>query len=128
MKFRSKYEKTVHGNIPTKQRKTVEYEPQHPAINYNTPSRYIPDFRLGNGILVECKGYFDARARGKMLRVKKQNPTLDIRFLFQRANNRITKSLNSLMYWQWAERHGFQWAEGEEIPQSWYEEKGTLKS
>lgn len=122
MKFRSKYEKKVYGNVPDEHIKDVEYEPQSPRVDYNTPSRYIPDFRLPSGVLVECKGYFDSRARGKMLRVKKQNPKLDIRFLFQRANNRITKSPNSLMYWQWAEKHGFPWAEGEIIPEDWYNE------
>lgn len=123
MKFRSKYEKRVWESVPTKFKRRVDYEPQSPRICYNTPSQYIPDFRLPNGILVECKGYFDSRARGKMLRVKKQNTELDIRFLFQRANNRITKSPNSLMYWQWAERHGFKWAEGDSIPEEWYSEK-----
>lgn len=122
MKFRSKFEKRVWENVPTAVKRRVDYEPQSPRIDYNTPSRYIPDFALGNGVLVECKGYFDGRARGKMLRVKKQNKNLDIRFLFQRANNRITKSPNSLMYWEWAERHGFPWAEGDVIPEEWYNE------
>lgn len=122
MKFRSKYEKRVWGNVPAKTKRRVEYEPQSPSICYNTPSRYIPDFKLPNGVLVECKGYFDSKSRGKMLRVKAQNPGLDIRFLFQRANNRITKSPNSLMYWQWAEKHGFPWHEGDSIPEEWYEE------
>lgn len=121
-KFRSKFEKRVYESVPRNQRGFVDYEPQSPPICYNTPARYIPDFRLPNGILVECKGYFDARSRAKMLRVRKQNPDLDIRMLFQRANNRITKSPNSMMYWQWAEKHGFLWAEGDVMPQEWLEE------
>lgn len=120
MKFRSKFEKRVYENISDKERRLVEYEPQDPVISYNTPARYIPDFRLPNGILVECKGYFDSRARGKMSRVKKQNPDADIRFLLQRANNRITKSPNSMMYWQWCEKHGYPWAEGDVIPEEWF--------
>lgn len=119
MKFRSKFEKRVYENAG---KRKLDYEPQKPAICYNTPSHYIPDFRLPNGILVECKGYFDSRSRGKMLRVKKQNPGLDIRFLFQRANNRITKSPNSMMYWEWAEKHGFTWSEGDTIPEEWFDE------
>lgn len=117
MKFRSKFEKRVWENRDGRQ---LVYEPQSPVITYNTPSRYIPDFDLGNGVLVECKGYFDSRSRGKMVRVKRQNPSLDIRFLFQRANNRITKSSNSMMYWEWAEKHGFPWAEGDRIPEEWF--------
>ena len=96
MKFRSKFEKSVYEALG-KLKKSVDYEPQDAVIRYVTPSRYIPDFRLPNGIYIECKGYFDARARGKMRRVRKDNPSLDIRFVFQRANNRITKSKNSMM-------------------------------
>jgi hypothetical protein len=120
MKFRSKFEKRVSENAGDRE---LVYEPQEPVVNYNTPSRYIPDFRLPNGVLVECKGYFDSRSRGKMLRVKKQNKHLDIRLLFQRANNRITKSQNSMMYWEWAEKHGFPWAEGDTIPEEWYDDE-----
>tara|TARA_Y100001973_G_C5205838_1_gene341509 strand:- start:440 stop:802 length:363 start_codon:yes stop_codon:yes gene_type:complete len=120
VKFRSKFEKSVYEALG-KLKKSVDYEPQDAVIRYVTPSRYIPDFRLPNGIYIECKGYFDARARGKMRRVRKDNPSLDIRFVFQRANNRITKSKNSMMYWEWAERHGFPWAEGT-IPQEWFDE------
>ena len=119
MKFRSKYEKRVYEN---RGKRKLDYEPQTPAIVYTTSARYIPDFALGNGVLVECKGYFDPRARAKMLAVKRQHPELDIRILFMRANTRLTKSKNSLMYWQWAEKHGFIWDEGDTIPEEWYKE------
>lgn len=125
MKFRSKFEKRVYENIEDKG--GVEYEPQKPVIAYTVPSRYIPDFLLPNGVFVECKGYFDSRSRAKMIRVKKENPDLDIRFLFQRANNRLTKSSNSMMYWQWCEKHGFLWEEGDHIPESWYGKKKKKK-
>lgn len=118
MKFRSKYEKRVYENRGERE---LDYEPTTPVISYNTPARYIPDFRLQNGVYIECKGYFDSRSRAKMLRVKKQNQGLDIRMLFQRASNRITKSPNSMTYWQWAEKHGFPWSEGEVIPKEWHD-------
>ena len=57
-----------------------------------------------------------------MLAVRNNNKDLDIRFVFQRANNRLTKSPNSMMYWEWAEKHGFLWSEGQ-IPNSWWKEK-----
>lgn len=120
-KYRSSYEKRVHENVDG--RRTVDYEPPDAALNYNRPATYIPDFRLANGILVEAKGYFKPADRTKMLLVKKQNPQADIRFLFQRANNKLTKAKNSIAYWQWAERHGFEWAEGERIPDAWFKEK-----
>jgi hypothetical protein len=119
LKFRSKYEKRVYENETEKGRE-LEYEPTDPKIEYTTKASYTPDFKLPSGVLVEAKGYFDARARSKMLYVKKQNPDLDIRMLFQRPGNRLTKSKNSMSYADWADKHGFPWAEGDEIPEEWY--------
>jgi len=118
MKFRSKFEKNVYEHAQRHKRK-LEYEPSSPVVRYITPSVYVPDFRLPNGVLVECKGYLSPRDRRKMLQVKRDNKDLDIRFVFQRANNRLTKSPNSMMYWQWAEKHGFMYSE-ESIPEEWY--------
>lgn len=120
MKFRSKYEKKVYDN---RGKRKLDYEPSFPVIVYTTSARYIPDFSLGNGVLVETKGYFDPRARAKMLAVARQNPELDIRFLFMRASVRLTKSKNSMTYGQWASKHGFIWSEGEHIPEEWYNNK-----
>ena len=44
---------------------------------------YTPDFVLCNGIIIETKGMFTAADRRKHLAVKKQHPSLDIRFVFQ---------------------------------------------
>ncbi len=120
MKFRSKFEKELYNNA-RKRKKKLAYEPNEPRVIYTTTNRYIPDFVLPNGVIVEAKGYFKAKDRTKMLNVSRNNSDLDIRFVFQRANNRLTKSPNSMMYWQWAEKHGFKWAEGN-IPDSWWEE------
>ena len=119
MKFRSKFEKRIWENAGDRK---LDYEPQSPVISYHTTARYIPDFRLPNGVLVESKGYFNSRDRGKMLRVKAQNPGLDLRILFQRAHNRITKSPNSLTYAEWAQKHGFIWGEGDTIPEEWFDD------
>jgi len=103
----------------------VPYEYEKMKIKYIKPAsehQYTPDIVLDNGIIVEAKGYFESKDRTKMVAVKKQNPHLDIRFLFQKANNRITKSSNSRMYWQWCEDNGFLWAEGTTIPKEWFDE------
>ncbi len=121
MKFRSGFEKKIFQNAKKKKKK-VEYEPQDSHLHYTLPRKYIPDFRLPNGVLVEAKGRFTAADRTKLLRVRLENPEIDLRLLFQRANNRLTKSPNSLMYWQWAERHDFIWAEGETIPLEWFKD------
>lgn len=116
--FRSGFEKKVYEEAQG----PLEYEPDDLVINYTVTARYIPDFELPNDIIVETKGYFPPRDRAKMLKVKKQNPELDIRFVFQKPDNRLTKSKRSITYWQWAERHGFPWAEGS-IPLKWWKEK-----
>lgn len=116
--FRSGFEKKIWEEAEG----PITHEPDSVDIRYTTTSRYIPDFQLPNGILIETKGYFPPRDRSKMLKVKKQNPKLDIRFVFQRPNNKITKSKNSIMYWEWAERHGFKWADGH-IPLKWWKER-----
>lgn len=102
----------------------MDYEPASPIIRYVVPARYIPDFQLDNGVFIEVKGWLRPRDRAKMLRVKKNNPELDIRFVFQRANSRIGKSPNSLMYWEWCEKHGFPWSEGT-VPEEWYHNEGS---
>ena len=121
MKFRSKFEKRIWDALPSGS--GVVYEPPDGKLHYTLPKRYIPDFVLPNGIVIEAKGYFTSADRTKMLRVQKENPGVDIRFLFMRANNRLTKSPNSRTYWQWAEQHGFQWKEGDTIPKEWLNER-----
>lgn len=115
-KYRSGYEERVAKANPD-----AEHEPSEPIVRYILTKRYIPDFVLPNGVIVEAKGYFEPKDRTKMIAVKKQNPDLDLRILFQDANKRLTKSHNSKMYWQWAEQHGFPWDEGTAIPKDWYE-------
>lgn len=120
MKFRSKFEKEVYAQ-GIKYKRKLEYEPKDSRLDYNRPAKYLPDFKLPNGILIECKGYFTSGDRSKMLYVKKAHPRLDIRFVFQRASNRLTKAKNSKTYSEWAEYHGFKWAEGT-IPNKWWRE------
>lgn len=119
--FRSKFEEHI-WDIALKNKKKLEYEPKAPKIRYNIPYFYLPDYRLPNGIYIEAKGYLRPRDRTKMRKVKEQNPDLDIRFVFQNARQRLTKSKNSEMYWQWAERLGYRWSEGT-IPLEWWREK-----
>ena len=120
MKFRSKFEKAVYEKAK-RSRKRLDYEPRDGTLRYILPAEYRPDFRLPNGILIEAKGYFSPRDRRKMLAVRRDNPECDIRMVFQRASNRLTKSKNSITYGEWADRHGFVWAEGA-IPTLWWRE------
>lgn len=127
-KFRSGYEKRVYNNATSKGWE-LDFERADSILLYTVPARrarYIPDFLLPNGILVETKGRLTAADRAKMLNVKRDNPEADIRFLFQRSNQRITKSPNSLTYGQWADKHNFIWSTGDTIPEEWFNE-GQLK-
>jgi hypothetical protein len=98
---------------------SMEYEPHY--IPYTIKGSYKPDFLLPNGIIVEAKGYLDAGTCRKMLAVKRSNPLLDIRFVFQNANGKRNKRAK-LRNWEWAEKHGFPWAEGT-IPLAWWKEE-----
>lgn len=117
-KFKSKFEEWI-WDLAEKYNQPLEYETKR--LPYTLRKTYIPDFTLPNGIIVEAKGRFDGQMREKMLAVKKANPSLDIRFVFQRANNKLSKR-SKTQYWEWAEAHDFQWAEGS-IPPDWWKEK-----
>lgn len=114
--FRSKFEEKLY-HVAIRAKKTLEHEPHY--IPYQLKGSYLPDFILPNGIYVEAKGYLDAAACRKMKAVKASNPQLDIRIVFQDANGKRNRRAK-LRNWEWAERHGFPWAEGT-IPLSWWD-------
>lgn len=99
----------------------VKYE--ETVLNYTVPAKdhkYTPDFQLSNGIFIEAKGYLTSDDRTKMKQVHTSNPDLDIRFVFGRATNKLNKR-SQTTYAQWAEDHGFLWAE-KVIPHGWIQE------
>lgn len=94
-------------------------------IKYVVPSierTYTVDFELPNGILVETKGKFEPVDRAKHLFIKLQHPDLDIRFVFQRPNEPISKG-SKTTHAKWAEKHGFKWA-AKLVPAPWIKEPG----
>lgn len=121
LNFRSSFERMIWENAVA-QGWSMEYEPSDGILYYNQPRQYLPDFVLPNGIRVEAKGYFRPADRTKLLRVRADNPGVDIRLVFQRPYNKLTRSPNSMTYAQWCDRHGFEWAEGT-IPEDWFREK-----
>lgn len=125
IKFRSMFEESIWDAAGRSAK--LAYEPEF--IPYIMRGAYLPDFIiLKNGIIVEAKGYLDTASCKKMLAVKRTNPDLDIRFVFQNANGKRNKRAK-LKNWEWAEKHGFPWAEGT-IPEAWLKEKkpSTVKS
>lgn len=92
-------------------------------LEYTIPAtthKYIPDFVLSNGIIIEAKGIFTLEDRRKHLIIKQMYPHLDIRFVFQNVNNRISKG-SKTTYAAWCERHGFKYAK-KLIPLEWFKE------
>lgn len=83
--------------------------------------KYTPDFLLPNGIIIETKGLFTAEDRRKHLLVKKQNPVLDIRFVFESSKRRISK-VSKTTYGMWCEKYGFLYAD-KLVPEDWLREE-----
>lgn len=102
----------------------VHYEDRDTIIHYTkpeTPHRYLPDFVLPNGIIIETKGRFVTADRKKHLLIKQQHPSLDIRFVFSNSRARISKQ-SKTTYAMWCEKNGFQFSD-RSIPKSWLKEK-----
>ena len=95
-----------------------EYETQKIKYRVEEDRTYTPDFILPNGVIVETKGRFTTADRKKHLLIKKQHPTLDIRFVFQNSRAKLYKGAKST-YAQWCENKGFVYAD-KSIPKEWY--------
>lgn len=83
---------------------------------------YTVDFRLRNGVLIETKGRWLPADRAKHLFVKAQYPDLDIRIVFDRSKALIAPTSSTTLA-EWADKHGFRWAE-KLIPAEWMAEAG----
>ena len=96
----------------------VSFEYESTKVPYILQCNYTPDFLLPNSVYLETKGHLTPEDRRKMIAVKKDNPDLDIRFVFQSPFNKITKG-SKTTYAKWAEKNGFQWCAFHSIPISW---------
>jgi hypothetical protein len=87
---------------------------------------YVPDYllvtRSGKRIYIESKGRLTQTDRTKMRSVKINNPSIDIRFMFENAFKKLTSSPRSMTYAQWCDKHGYKFTEGVKIPQQWKDE------
>ena len=104
--------------------KGIDGEYEKHQIQYTKPATnhtYKPDFRLQNGIFIETKGRFTLEDRKKHLLIKEQKPDLDIRFVFQNPNAKLTKK-SKTTYAQWCDKNGFKWS-NKDIPHEWINEE-----
>ena len=120
IQFRSKFEESVAKELRLlKQR--IRYEKMSIKYAVQMFRIYKPDFVLNNGIIIEAKGWLRPSDRTKHLLIKEQYPDLDIRFLFQNANNLLRKG-SKTRYCDWCDKHGFLYAH-KEIPKQWLTER-----
>ena len=114
-KFRSNLEKNI-ADLLTGLGVSYEYESE--KLGYTIEHNYTPDFVLPNYTYLEAKGYWAPEDRRKILAVKKSNPDVDIRMVFQSPYNTISKK-SKTTYAKWCERHDIPWSSYQEIPIEW---------
>jgi len=114
-KFRSQLEKRVATLLTTL---GVSYEYESCKVPYTIQHNYTPDFVLPNHVHLEAKGYWAAEDRRKILAVKKDNPELDLRMIFQSPYNKISKR-SKTTYAQWCDKHNIPWTAYHEVPLDW---------
>jgi len=118
--YRSGLETKVSEQL-TKAGVKFEYEKLKIKYSVNEVRTYTPDFViLSNSIIVETKGRFVAADRKKHLLIQKQEPLLDIRFVFSNSRAKINKG-SPTSYADWCDKHGFMWAD-KFIPEEWLDE------
>jgi len=107
--FRSKSEERL-ANMLDAMEIPYEYEPPNKKVSYRVErdAKYLPDFIVGNDIILEVKGYLTSSDRAKYLRIQRCNVFLDLRFVFDRPQNTLNKK-SKTTYAQWADSHGFLW-------------------
>ena len=114
-KFRSKLEEKVASLL---EGLGVSYEYESTKVPYTIQHNYTPDFVLPNYVHLEAKGYWAAEDRRKILAVKKDNPELDLRMVFQSPYNKISKR-SKTTYAQWCDKHDIPWTAYHEVPLEW---------
>ena len=86
----------------------IDYDYETKRIPYTIQHHYTPDFILPNGVVLECKGYWEASDRRKIKQIVKDNPDLDLRMVFQAPFNKISKK-SKTTYAKWCDRLKIPW-------------------
>ena len=114
-KFRSKLEEKVATLL---KELGISYEYESTQVPYVIQHNYTPDFLLPNHVYLETKGYWDPADRRKVLAVKRDNPDIDLRMVFQSPYNTISRK-SKTTYAQWCEKLEIPWTSFNNIPLDW---------
>lgn len=120
--WRSGFEETTAAALATA---GVPFVYEGMIVSYVKPAskhKYTPDFALPNGVVIETKGLWTLQDRQKIVLVRKQNPTLDLRMLFQNPKTKISKG-SPTTYADFCDRNGIPWAKGPNPPAEWLKPK-----
>jgi len=96
----------------------VYWEYEQRKYNLVIPRSYTPDFVLGNGVVLEVKGWFDQEDRRLIKLFKQQHSDVDIRMVFEKAHRKLTKS-SRMTYATWCDKYNVPWCEGPSLPRDW---------
>ena len=114
-KYRSKLEERLATLLTTL---GISYEYESEKVSNTIQHHYCPDFVLPNHVYLEAKGYWAPADRRKILAVKKDNPDMDLRMVFQAPYNKINKK-SKTTYAMWCEKHDIPWTAYHDIPIDW---------
>ena len=114
-KYRSNLEKDI-ANLLEGLGVSFQYESE--KLSYTIEHNYTPDFVHPNYTYLEAKGYWAAEDRRKILAVKRDNPDVDLRMIFQSPYNTISKK-SKTTYAQWCDKHDIPWTSYKDIPIEW---------
>ena len=130
--YRSGYESLIGQDLDAR---GIKYGFETHEVEYQSPIRcgrctacgskrvakarkYSPDFSIprddGTTLIVEAKGRFPSTDRSKMRDVKKSNPSLDIRILFQKRSAKQASIVQA-----WCDKNGYICAFGHHVPEEW---------
>ena len=114
-KYRSNLEKNIADLL---EGLGVSFLYESEKLSYTIEHNYTPDFVLPNYTYLEAKGYWAAEDRRKILAVKRDNPDVDLRMIFQSPYNTISKK-SKTTYAQWCDKHDIPWTSYKDIPIDW---------
>lgn len=119
--FRSNFELSIAKWLESK---GIPFQYEELKLKYTVPETqktYTPDWQINQNpnIIYESKGRFTSVDRKKMLLVKKSNPEITIRMIFQNASVRLSKK-SKTTYAEWCDKNQVEWCEWHNgLPKTW---------